>query len=54
MLDELSALSDPLYLWMNMVGFLALVGFFAWTAIGRHRPEEQGTAAAVQENRLAA
>ena len=54
MLDELSAISDPVYLWMDMVALLAFVVFVAWTAIGRKRPEHQDTIDAVQEKQLAA
>jgi len=55
-LDELSVLADPLYFWLNLVGFLGLVGFLAWTALGRHQSQnqEQDPGVAVQEKRLAA
>ena len=59
MLVELSALSDPVYLWMDSVAFLVFVVVsVAWIAIGRRRPQEQDTAqdtaAVAQEKRLAA
>jgi hypothetical protein len=54
-LDELSAISGPVYLWMDSVAFLVFVVVsVASIAIGRRRPQEQDTAAVAQEKRLAA
>ena len=54
MLDEISILSDPAYLWLDLAAFLLFVSFAAWTAIIRHRPQVQDDPARAAEERLAA
>lgn len=54
MLDEISVLSGPAYLWLDLAAFLFFVSFAAWTAIIEHRPQVQDDPARAAEERLAA